>query len=208
MLQINRDYLSDPYNYAVMADKVNNYIVIHYVGATGSALQNAQYFMNNKVGASAHYYVGHASENGAIYQSVEDKDRAFHAGYKPMNMMSIGIEMCCHLDGDRWYFDDITVTNTIALTKELMQKYNIPIENVIRHYDVTGKQCPMPFVLDENAWIEFKKRLVEVYIEMDFETALQILVDKKIINSPNYWRMVGDTVNFFKQFVINVAKAL
>ena len=40
-----------------------------------------------------------------------------------------------------------------------MQKYNIPIENVIRHYDVTHKNCPAPFVENTKAWDNFKNML-------------------------------------------------
>ena len=165
-MQINKNYPCNPYNYAVMGNKENLYIVIHYVGATGTALQNAQYYSNSQVGASAHYFVGHSSEDGAVYQSVEDKDRAWHCGANTYvhpycrNANSIGIEMCCHQDNaGNWYFDDVTVDNAVELTRLLMQKYQIPVENVIRHYDVTGKNCPAPYVEDEAAWQEFKNRL-------------------------------------------------
>ena len=145
------------------------YIVIHYVGATGSAINNVKYYGGTaNIGASAHYYVGHASENGAVYQSVNDENCAWHCGtsgkyyHDCRNDSSIGIEMCCHIDKNgNWYFDDITVEKTIELTKELMKKYNIPIENVIRHYDVTHKTCPAPFVNDKSAWGNFKSRLAD-----------------------------------------------
>ena len=42
-----------------------------------------------------------------------------------------------------------------------MERYHIPIQNVIRHYDVTGKVCPAPFVEDARAWLRFKQRLEE-----------------------------------------------
>ena len=60
-----------------------------------------------------------------------------------------------------WFFKAGTVNNTIELVKELMKKHNIPIERVIRHYDVTGKNCPAPYV-NEKSWAEFKEKLVEV----------------------------------------------
>ena len=165
-MEINRSYPCNPGNYAVMDDKVNKYIVIHYVGATGSALQNAQYFERlPSIGASAHFFVGHASEGGTIYQSVDPKDRAWHCGAKVYrhpdcrNANSIGIEMCCHKDAQgNWYFDDETVEQTVQLVKQLMAEYNVPIDNVVRHYDVTGKLCPAPLV-DEFAWLLFKQRL-------------------------------------------------
>ena len=55
---------------------------------------------------------------------------------------------------------DKTVDNAVELVKMLMTKYNVPIANVIRHYDVTGKNCPAPFVRNNKAWQEFKSRLV------------------------------------------------
>ena len=47
------------------------------------------------------------------------------------------------------------------LVKLLMKKYNVPAERVMRHYDVTGKICPKPFVENEKAWKEFKEKLSE-----------------------------------------------
>lgn len=140
------------------------YIVVHYVGATGSAEDNCKYYASRYVGASAHYFVGH---KGEVWQSVEDKDIAWHCGatrYKHpycRNANSIGIEMCCrkNLSNNTWYFEEQTVESTIQLVKELMKKYNIPIDNVIRHYDVTGKTCPEPYVRDSAAWETFKSNL-------------------------------------------------
>lgn len=165
-MMINRDYPCNPSNFAVQSARTIEYIVIHYVGATGSALQNVQYFERSPtIGASAHYFVGHASEDGAVYQSVDPKDRAWHCGaqsYKHpdcRNANSIGIEMCCHKDPQgNWYFDDITVEMTVQLVRQLMAEYGVPIDNVIRHFDVTGKLCPAPMVA-EFAWLLFRQRL-------------------------------------------------
>ena len=63
-------------------------------------------------------------------------------------MNSIGIELCVRNKGSQadtsqdWYFEDATVVAAIALTKELMAKYNVPADRVIRHYDVVGKIVP------------------------------------------------------------------
>lgn len=148
--------------------KTNNvgrikYIVIHYVGALGGAEANCKYYASKYIGASAHYFVGHSGE---IWQCVEDKDTAWHCGAKKYkhpecrNANSIGVEMCVR-KGSNWYFEDATVNSTVELVKDLMKKYNIPVENVIRHYDVTGKTCPEPYVRDVAAWNKFKDRLVD-----------------------------------------------
>mgnify|MGYP001713707851 CR=1 FL=1 len=57
------------------------------------------------------------------------------------------------------FIKEETVTNAIKLTKFLMEKYDISVENIIRHYDVTGKICPRSFVEDEKLWLAFKDRL-------------------------------------------------
>lgn len=161
-MQINK--LLTKTNFREGNGKQNKYIVIHYVGATGGAEDNCKYFQSNYRGASAHYFVGH---KGEIWQCVEDKDVAWHCGatrYKHAycrNDNSIGIELCCrkNLSNNTWYFEEETVKAATELTKDLMKKYNIPAANVIRHYDVTGKVCPEPFVRDNTAWSNFKAGL-------------------------------------------------
>lgn len=151
-------------NYESATEKQNKYIVLHYVGATGGAEANCKYFKDTYRGASAHYFIGH---DGEIWQCVEDKDIAWHCGAKRYkhaacrNSNSIGIELCCRQNAANgtWYFEEATIKTAINLVKELMQKYKIPASNVIRHYDVTGKICPEPFVRDNTAWNTFKANL-------------------------------------------------
>lgn len=166
-MKINK--LLTPYNYTKSSASRIKYIVIHYVGALGSAKANCNYYASQKLSASAHYFICHSGE---IWQSVEDANVAWHCGGKKYanttggkfygtctNANSIGIEMCVRKDSKGvWYFEDATVESAIALTKELMQKYNIPAENVIRHFDVNGKQCPAPYVLNNtrHVWNDFK----------------------------------------------------
>lgn len=146
------------------------YIVIHYVGADGDADANCKYYASKYIGASAHYFVGF---HGDVWQSVEDKDIAWHCGAKSYkhpecrNSNSIGIELCVKNKGDKsaesqdWYFEEATVQAAAELTKELMQKYGVTAENILRHYDVTGKICPNPFVYNHTqfTWKTFKDSL-------------------------------------------------
>lgn len=163
--------LLTPYNYGNgQVDRIK-YIVIHYVGALGGAEANCKYYASQYVGASAHYYVGF---NGEVWQSVEDKNIAWHCGAKKYvhpecrNGNSIGVELCVRNKGSLadtsrdWYFEDATVQAALALTKELMERYNVPADHVIRHYDVTGKICPNPFVYNhtQHTWGAFKAALV------------------------------------------------
>lgn len=162
--------LLTPYNYNSGQLSRIKYIVIHYVGATGGAEANCKYYAGGRIGASAHYFVGF---QGEIWQLVEDKNIAWHCGAKVYkhpecrNGNSIGIELCVRNRGSQadtsrdWYFEDNTVESATILTRELMKKYRVPAECVLRHYDVTGKICPNPFVYNhtKHTWAAFKTAL-------------------------------------------------
>ncbi len=133
------------------------YIVLHYTGNQGdTAYGNTVYFKSANRGASAHYFV----DESAVWQCVEDKDMAWHCGTKGTyfhkycrNDNSIGVEMC-----NSCARNPAVEARTAELVRYLMDKYNIPIENVIRHYDVTHKKCPAPLV-GESEWNDFKRKL-------------------------------------------------
>lgn len=121
------------------------YIVIHYTANDGDTDENnGTYFKNNVVKASAHYFV----DSDSITQSVSDSFIAYHVGarrYKHKycrNSNSIGIEICDDNKNGIIYPSSKTIENALQLTTYLMNKYSIPKNNVIRHYDVTGKLCP------------------------------------------------------------------
>lgn len=153
----------NPGNYTARRSSAIRYLVVHYTGAPGTARNNGAYFASRgDIGASAHYFV----DEHDIVQSVPDSGRAWHCGaavYKHpecRNDNSIGVELCCYQDAaGRWRFDPETVANAAALVRCLMAQYGIDIDHVVRHYDVTGKICPEPFVRDASAWAEFKARL-------------------------------------------------
>ena len=151
------------------------FIVLHYVGAVSTARNNGSYYGSTPdIGASAHFFV----DEKEIVSSVPLSMAAGHCGVdysggrapfwsRTTNRRSIGIEMCCKKTADGvWYIEPETVTRTVALVRWLMQEYNIPVENVIRHYDVCWKRCPEPWVRDPAQWEAFKKRLVEEEEEM------------------------------------------
>lgn len=156
-------------NFNKMSNKINKYIVIHYVGAISTAYNNSVYFKNVNRSASANYFV----DENETYRLVADSDKAWHCGDKLKsgnggayngkctNSNSIGIEMCCYNNNGKIDVSEKVISNTIELVKELMAKYNISVENVIRHYDVTNKICPEPFVKSTARWLDFKNRLVE-----------------------------------------------
>ena len=154
----------DPSNYRAGRTQPVRYIVMHYTANNGdTARNNCDYY--HRVGglqASAHYFV---DEHGAM-QSVRECDTAWHCGARAYwhpecrNANSIGIEMCSRKRADgSYYILPETVANAAALAREIMQRYGIDTEHVLRHYDVTGKRCPMPWVDDPAQWTAFKEML-------------------------------------------------
>ena len=161
------------------------YIVIHYTANDGdTALSNAKYFANGSRGASAHYFVD--SKN--IVQSVKDDYVAWAVGGnkysdttktgggkfygKCNNNNSLSIEICDDIKNNAIYPTDSTINNIIELVRTLMKKYNISINNVIRHFDVNGKKCPAYWCGDsqKNAkWQEFKSRLEEKIMKQNIK---------------------------------------
>lgn len=128
-------------------------IVVHYTGTTASARNNATYFSRNEnQGASAHYFVDDITPE--IYQSVAEGDTAWHAGNWDMNCRSIGIEVVSAGED----FSEVEIAKLAWLVQKLMAKYGIGASGVIRHYDVTGKLCPAPYV-DAGKWAALKARI-------------------------------------------------
>ena len=154
-------------NFRVGRTQPVRYIVMHYTANNGdTARDNCDYY--HRVGglqASAHYFV---DEHGAM-QSVLECDTAWHCGAEARhpywhpecrNANSIGIEMCSRKRADgSYYIKPETVANAAALAKDIMQRYGIDTDHVLRHYDVTGKHCPMPWVDDPDQWTAFKDML-------------------------------------------------
>lgn len=147
------------------------YIVLHYTGNSGTsatAKGNANYFHTCTRKASAHYVV---DENATIYQCVPDNRAAWSVGDssnghgtfygKCTNTNSISIEMVSHSNGS-YYIPDATIQRAAELTRDLMKKYGINAEHVIRHYDVTTKACPEPMcgtTAKNKKWAAFKALL-------------------------------------------------
>ena len=195
MLPINKNLTTVNYS---KGRKSVKYIVIHFTGNNGdTAKGNTIYFKSTNRNASAHYFV----DKSSIWQCVEDSNTAWHCGTKGKyysecrNNTSIGIEMCSVIVNGVYQIPSETITNTVELTKYLMQKYNVPISNIIRHYDVTHKNCPEPFVRDWSQWESFKNRLVAQEQPKHWcEDIMNKLYNKGIITDKESWSKYNDPV--------------
>lgn len=130
-----------------------NGIVVHYVGNPGtSAEQNRNYFDgladSGERSAGSHFIIG---IDGTIIQAVPLDEIAYASNDR--NVDTISIE-CCHPD-ESGKFTQATYDSLVKLVKWLKETYQLEAKDVIRHYDVTGKDCPRYFVQNPEAWEAF-----------------------------------------------------
>lgn len=140
------------------------YIAIHYTaGSTskrGTAMAIRNVFITRQ--ASADYIVDDAEivrinpdVRNYYCWAVGDKLNSTTGGGRlhgmATNKNTISIEICSNLlpnttaavpNHGGWYFTDASLNNALKLVRCLMREYDIPKENVVRHYDITGKLCP------------------------------------------------------------------
>lgn len=190
-MTIHKSCPCHPANYKAGRAGSIKYLVIHYVGALGGAEANARYYGTTPgIGASAHYFVDHRPR-AEVWASVAEGDTAWHCGAKTYkhpecrNANSIGIEMCCHRRADgTWYFDPETIDRTVELARDIMARYGIDVDHVVRHYDVTGKRCPAPYVNEPAAWAAFKDRLTAQEGDTDMtREEIQGMVDEAVVEA-------------------------
>ena len=131
-------------------------IVIHYTANPGSTAQeNRDYFEGLKdtheTSASSNFVVG---LEGEIIQCVPTWEVAYASNER--NKDTISIE-CCHPDETGKVYRKKPIKSNGAADAWLCRKYSLTADTVIRHYDVTGKNCPKYFVENEEAWANFKE---------------------------------------------------
>lgn len=154
-LAIQEDYLtvnsySRPGTELEEVDK----IVIHYTGNPGtSAKGNRDYFENlantGETYASSHFVI---DLDGTILQCIPLNEIAYASN--EANEYCISIE-CCHPDASG-EFSTQTYNQCVMLTAKLCDYYGLnPQNDVIRHYDVTGKECPVFYVEHPEEWTMF-----------------------------------------------------
>lgn len=141
-----------------------NGIVVHYTANPGTtAAQNRSYFQNLKdtgeTYASSHFVIG---IEGEIVQCVPCNEIAYASNER--NEDTIAIECC--IPDETGEFSEATYQSLVQLVTWLMGRYDLGTDDVIRHYDVTGKECPKYYVENENEWVRFKEDLLS-YIEVN-----------------------------------------
>ena len=145
----------------IRLEKVSG-IVVHYTAnPVTTAAQNRGYFASlaetEETYASSHFVIG---ISGEIIQCVPCNEIAYASNDR--NVDTISIECC--IPDESGKFSDETYQSLVALVSWLVGRYELQVDDVIRHYDVTGKECPKYYVEHEDAWSLFKEDVLE-YID-------------------------------------------
>ena len=134
-----------------------NGVVVHYVGNPGTtAEQNRNYYANlaktHETYVSSHFLIG---IDGTILQCVPLNEISYCSNSR--NVDTISIE-CCHPD-ETGQFTQETLNSLKRLLNWLIEIYDLTPEDILRHYDVTGKECPRYFVRHPKEWEAFLNTL-------------------------------------------------
>lgn len=181
------------------------YLVIHDTGntsRTANAMAHYKYLQNASRYGSAHYYL----DDKEIIQTIGDSFVAWAIGDKwgygnnpnrvkdAYNSNSLSIELCINSDIDK----DKAYKNLVELAKNLMAKFNIPPERVIRHFDATGKSCPGSWSKNNwSQWWQFKED-----IKKPIEWQIDLSKDSEFGTSTNDF--IGQVADALKGQKLNI----
>ena len=154
---VERDYLLvNPFSRPGTPLEEVNAVVLHYVGNPGTtAKANRDYFNTLALGrdgtyASSHFVVG---LEGEVIQCIPLTEVAYASNTRNGDTVSVEV---CHPD-ETGEFSPVTYDRTVELTAWLCVQFKLdPESDVIRHYDVTGKECPRYYVEHPEAWDTFR----------------------------------------------------
>lgn len=153
------------FNVSKRIDKVR-YIVLHYVGSgtsrAGNALANCKYFAGGNRNASAHYFI---DDSGIWEYADPTKYYTWHCGdgngkYGITNGNSIGIEVC--INGDNPYTAK-EISYLKELVPDLMRRFSVPANHVVRHYDASRKMCPYYYAKRSSEWGKLRNDITSMH---------------------------------------------
>lgn len=145
-------------------------IVIHYTANPGMSAAEHQIYFNNLKDryASAHLFIDKTEAicilplNEVAYHANDvrkyNSDGTIYRGVKELlpnaNYLSIGVELCIEYDGT---FHVDTMEHAVDVVTDLCKQFDLNANDIVRHYDVTGKYCPAIFVDNIEAFHLFKR---------------------------------------------------
>lgn len=156
----------------------HQYFAIHYLGVNG---QNPDLYGG---GYGGHFYV---SKDGKCYQAAQVTDKLWHVGASSgfsyihpyaRNTNTIGVQCATYTasgknnDNETWYFTEATQVTAAKLAAAVLTVYKLPLDHLLRHGDITTKNCPSPLKRDQGkgnnwTWEKFKTEVNKYMSELD-----------------------------------------
>lgn len=169
MSVIKNDYIAvNPYSRPGLALPVVNKIIMHYTANKGGTAKNHRNYFNNLRDryASAHIFVDDTEAlcivplNEVAYQANDVQRYVNGSPYRGVpallsnaNFKAVGVEMCLDKKGN---ITAATFNRSVDVAVELCKKFKLSANDIVRHYDVTGKNCPAPWVNNPSEFTRFK----------------------------------------------------
>lgn len=167
----------------------HQYFAVHYLGVNG---QNPDLYGG---GYGGHFYV---SKDGKCYQAAEVTDKLWHVGASSgfsyihsyaRNNNTIGVECGTYTasgrnnDDETWYFTEATQVTAAKLAAAVLTVYNLPMDHLLRHGDITTKNCPSPLKRDQGkgsnwTWNKFKSEVSKYMAQLGNESAPTVTILK------------------------------
>ena len=166
---IQSDYLTpNEYSRPQTPLKDINSIVVHYTANPGTSAQNNRSYFEglakkHTTYASSHYIIG---LEGEVLQCIPLNEISYASNDR--NKDTVAIECC--IEDDTGRFSEATYSSLVSLTAALCLEFHLGEEEMIRHYDITGKICPKYYVEHEDEWFQFRR---DVLAEMEHIKTLE-----------------------------------
>ena len=176
-------------------------VIVHYVGNPGSTAQNNRDYFDNlaKTHAtyvSAHYVVG---LQGEIIQCIPEDEISY--GASEGNQYGVNIETC-HPDRTG-KFSAVTEQALAELVADICVRRGFdPGRDVIRHYDVTGKKCPLWYVEHPEAWLTFREKVKALVGQVQHDRPVYLVQAGAFADKSNAHRLARQLIQLgFDAFV-------
>ncbi|MBO4685860.1 MAG: N-acetylmuramoyl-L-alanine amidase [Lachnospiraceae bacterium] len=146
-------------------------IVIHYDGIPGTSAIDRRNYYESKKGSksdkdtpeSMHFVVG---PEGEIIQCIPVTEAAYAS--KGSNADSLSVEFCS--TGADGSVSKEEYVSLVTLVGYLCKEYDLDADDIKRHFDISGKQCPLFFVTNQDAWKQFLSDVEKAKAGKDFST--------------------------------------
>lgn len=182
-------------------------ITIHHMAGNLSVEACGNVFSPASRQASANYGIG---SDGRVGLYVEEKNRAWTSSSAENDNQAVTIEVANDVVGGNWHVSDKALAKLIDLCVDICERNGIEKlvftgdakGNLTMHKYFANTTCPGAYLESKFPYIS---KEVNERLKNPLKSDLKILVDNKVINSPDYWLKTAPTVKYLPELIHNMA---